>query len=359
MFKLFKYAIKPNRMLSSLPMKKDINLYDQKLIPKKFFMTESIMMSQNIFSQAVFTSKNLHRKSFSRGASSYNLTHYTLTEKEISTLLEQKEFDFMKCEQELERLINHSLPALNTKTNPVILNLSNLEEADLKFFIQEYSGFSNETIHMFLDAKIRLTWDGVKTEIDRNVSEEMGVLTKNIPHLELMRQGYRTELGIETDNISYTATTNAFVKKMRSLFQKSNNAFTCGALLAFEATATCEFKAIEKILRTIKAKQNGIIEPTSITGQYIAAHVNDEGPGSSPEDDHYAGMRSAIAKYITRDNANDFIIGFVSVCNSLSTWWEKITVEIYENRLNQKLLATQKTIPQEVSIEEASSYRFK
>lgn len=357
MFKLFRYAKRPDHLLSSLPKTKKINLYDQKIIPKSFFMSKSIIPSHSIFHRDIPTPTNLFRRSFSQKPGLYNLTHYMLTEKEIGMLLEQKEFNFMKCEKELEKLISHTLPALNTATNPVVLNLSDLKEADLKFFIQEYSGFSNETIHMFLDAKIRLTWDGVKTEIDRNVSEEMGILTHNIPHLELMRRGYRTELGIETDNITYTATTNAFVKEMRSLFQKSNDAFTCGALLAFEATATFEFKAIEKVLRAIKAKQGGVIEPTSITGQYIAAHVNDAGTGLNPEDDHYAGMRSAIAKYITLDNAKDFILGFVSVCKSLNTWWEKITVEIYEHRLNSRLLNIQKDISREVSTQESLSPR--
>jgi hypothetical protein len=218
----------------------------------------------------------------------------------------------------------------------------------LKFLVKEYSGFSNESIHMFHDAAIRLRWDGVKTEIARNVAEEMGALTDGIPHLELMRRGYREELGVETDGVEYSACTRGFLERMRAPFRNSNSAFVCGALLAFEATATFEFKGVEKILRTLKARQGGQIENTSLTGIYIQGHVADANPGENPEDDHYAGMREAIGRYITAENASDLVRGFVSVCTALNAWWEQLAIEVYVNRLNRRMMGEQRGNEQRV-----------
>jgi hypothetical protein len=263
---------------------------------------------------------------------------YAKVDSAIQVLLQMPNKSYNTLVPKLEALVSDVYGALKTDTNPVITNLPNWDIEDLKFLVKEYSGFSNESIHMFHDASIRLRWDGVKTEIARNVAEEMGVLTDGIPHLELMRRGYREELGVETDNVEYSACTHGFLKRMRAPFRNSNPAFVCGALLAFEATATYEFKGVERILRTLKERQGGQIENNSVTGQYILGHVADVHASENPEDDHYAGMRTAIGKYITPENASDLIRGFVTVCTALNSWWEQLAIEVYVNRLDRRLL---------------------
>lgn len=272
-------------------------------------------------------------------------SQYLSIEREVGALLKKKEFDYVICTKELEALISRTFKSLNTATNPVVVNLPDWEEEDVKFLVKEYSGFSNESIHMFLDANIRLRWKDVKEEIDRNVGEEMGVRTQGIPHLELMRHGYRDELGVETDGVEYSLPTVGFLNKMRDIFRSPDNAFACGALLAFEATATFEFKGVEKILRRLKALQGGEIAADSLTGIYIAGHVSDEGAGTNPEDDHYDGMRKSIGKRINRDNAEAFIRGFAAVCTALNVWWEELATEVYAERLRRNVLEPQKIGP--------------
>ncbi len=237
--------------------------------------------------------------------------------------------------RELEKLIGDKYGSLSTDTNPAITNLAHWQEDDIRFLVKEYSGFSNDSIHLFHDALIRLEWDGVKEEVKRNLSEEMGALTNDVPHLELMRRGYKYELGVETEGVEYSQCTEALLTRMRRIFRNSNNAYLCGALLALEATATFEFKGVEKILRALKHKMDGgEIAANSVTGQYILGHVSDSPEGENPEDDHYAGMRSAIGSYISAEKNNDLVRGFVSVCTALNSWWENISIEVYSRKLD-------------------------
>jgi hypothetical protein len=242
-------------------------------------------------------------------------------------------FDELACE--LEKLISHKYGALNVDTNPAVVNLNDWKKEDIEFLVKEYSGFSNDSIHLFYDALIHLEWDGVKAEVQRNLAEEMGSLTKGVPHLVLMRRGYKQELGVETEGVQYSACTEQLLNKMRAVFRSSNNAYLCGALLALEATATFEFKGVEKILRALKHRiDGGEINADSLTGEYILGHVADAPTGENPEDDHYAGMRSAIGTYITPEKGEALTKGFVAVCTALNSWWENITIEIYARRLD-------------------------
>lgn len=265
-----------------------------------------------------------------------NESQYLKVKAVISDLIKNENKDYKDFVRQLEATIGDVYGSLRTDSNPVVTNLENWDINDLKFLVKEYSGFSYESIHMFHDATIRLEWDGVKTEIARNVAEEMGALTDGVPHLELMRRGYKQELGVETEGVEYSACTLGFLKTMKNIFRSTNNAFTCGALLAFEATATFEFKGVEKILRTLKKLQdNGAIAADSITGKYILGHVSDGAPGENPEDDHYDGMRQAIGSYVNPTNAKDVILGFVSVCTALNSWWEQLSIEVYANKINR------------------------
>lgn len=260
---------------------------------------------------------------------------YNAVFQDTTRLLKQPDFDYLAVVNRLEGLVNEGFGSLNTATNPAVINLPHWDEADLKFLVQEYSAFSNESIHMFHDATMRLEWDDVKREIARNLAEEMGELTNGIPHLELMRRGYREELGVETDDIECSLCTASFLERMRNIFRSDDNSFLGGALLAFEATATPEFKGVEAILRSLKARQGGEITPDSLTGRYISGHVADPLTPENHEDDHYRGMRDAIGQYIKHENAGRFIQGFVAVCTALNLWWEQLCIEVYSHKIFQ------------------------
>jgi hypothetical protein len=266
-------------------------------------------------------------------------TDYLEVSKKISALTKDHPKTYSQCVDALLDTLATIFPPLNYDTNPVVTNLDNWGADDLAFVIKEYSVWSNETIHMFLDARIRMYWDGMRKEIDRNVGEEMGALTNNVPHLELMRQAYSKELGIETDNVPYSAITQDFVTRMRQLFKHKDNAFLAGALLAFEATATDEFRIVNSFLRRRKKLLGGDITRGSVTYFYVSEHVAPEDIGSNPEDSHYEGLQNSIEPYINSDNIHRFINGFLSVCLTMNTWWERLVVETYYQRICQESLA--------------------
>ncbi|WP_020190434.1 DUF3865 domain-containing protein [Pseudomonas putida] len=262
-------------------------------------------------------------------------TPYLNVETSVISILE-KESPYCELAKDLERLISEQYSSLHVWRNPVVTNLECMGVSDIEFILQEYSGFSNDSIHLFHDSLIRLQWSEVKAEVERNLSEEMGILTNGIPHLELMRVGYKQDLGVETENIAYTQCTEMLLSKMRKIFRTSDNAYLCGALLALEATATDEFKGVEIILRTLKRKiDGGVIPSDSLTGEYILGHVSESPDGSNPEDDHYAGMRDSIGKYINKDNSASFVRGFVATCTALNTWWESIAIQVFSRRLDR------------------------
>jgi hypothetical protein len=269
------------------------------------------------------------------GKSSNKVTDYLEISKKIAAFTKDHPKTYNECVNALLEISATHFPPLYHQTSPIIANLDEWGADDLAFVIKEYSGWLNETIHMFLDARIRIYWDGVRKEIERNVGEEMGMLTNNVPHLELMRQGYSRDLGIETDNITYSAITGEFISKMRSVFKHKDNAFLAGALLAFESIATEEFKIVNSLLRKRKSLIGGDIKRGSLTDIYIAGHVIHAGEGVHPEDLHYEGLRYAIEPYINSKNIHRFIKGFFSVCLNMSIWWERLVVETYYQNICQ------------------------
>lgn len=247
--------------------------------------------------------------------------------------------DYPSCVTVLLGAMRRLFPALLQVSNPVLQHASSLRADDLAFIIQEYSGFSNAAIHMFLEARIRNHWPEVTQEIIRNMDEEMGVLTRNVPHLELMRYGYRSELGIETEELTYSLQTQDFIKRMTSLFCTSDNAFLGGCLLAFEGTAVDEFRIVEQMLRHHQKLRGREITTDSLTGTYIAGHVTPgvPDPAYDPEMDHYRGMMEAIGRYVNTDNMPRVMRGFFAVCLELNQWWEQITTLAFQRSLRAEL----------------------
>lgn len=266
-------------------------------------------------------------------------TDYTTLHQRIAGELEASNIDYPSCVAALLRAMRQHFPSLLQASNPVIQSLQCWSADDLAYIIQEYSGFSNGAIHMFLEARIRNHWPALTQEIIRNMDEEMGVLTRQIPHLELMRYGYRVELGIETEAVRYSAQTQDFLERMTALFCVPDNAFLAGCLLAFEGTAVDEFRIVEQMLRQYERRRGREIPADSLTGNYIAGHVTPETADrtADPEMDHYRGMVEAIGHYIDTDNMPRLERGFFAVCLELDQWWEQLAKAAFLRPLRAQL----------------------
>jgi hypothetical protein len=255
-------------------------------------------------------------------------------------ILEQPHETFSGCVDTLMRAMREEFPALTVEGSPALRLLPTLGPGDVRYLIQEYSVFSNAAIHMFLEARIRNRWPALTREIVRNMDEEMGVLTGGVPHLELMRHGYRVELGIETEDILPSVTTRGFVDRLTRLFRVPDNLFLAGVLLAFEGTAVDEFQIVEALLRGYGEHIDVRIGPQDLTGVYVAGHVAPCGsePGSNPEDAHFQGMIDAIENEVGTADLRALKRGFLGVCLELSRWWEQLAVDTLSGRIRREVL---------------------
>jgi hypothetical protein len=255
-------------------------------------------------------------------------TYLVKSAAELQNFLVRHPGEFDACLDQLKLFSKHNFKALHMESNPVISELSKLSKAQLEFIIREYSGFSNEAIHMLLDAMIRdHDWKKLYEEIQHNIDEEKGQETKGIPHLEMMRQGYKIELGIDTDNVQYSKVTSSFLKEMRRIFRHNDNAFSAGALLAFEGSAIAEFHILDAIVKEFRKKKGIEDENTgrsSLTKSYIEGHKDFE-------IGHEAHLVESIRQYIDRENINKMVRGYFAVCTTMNTWWEQLYLQSFQH----------------------------
>lgn len=253
-----------------------------------------------------------------------NLNYTTNLEAILMDVLQNHPKEYDTCADVLKGLIQSDFKALMPESNPISANLNDTNKTQLAFVIREYAVFSQEAIHLLLDAMIRNhDWTKLYEEIQENIDEEKGKDTRGIPHLEMMRQGYAQDLGIDTEDVVYSECTQAFLKKMRKIFNNNDNAFSAGALLALEGTAIFEFHILDKIVKTYdKRFASGKVTTTqsTLTNLYIDGHKDFE-------IGHEAHLREAIRPYINADNIHKLVRGYLSVCMTMNTWWEQLALE--------------------------------
>lgn len=206
------------------------------------------------------------------------------------------------------------------ETNPFIKNIDNASDYEIVKFIGQYSQFSCAAIHMLFEARIRTyAWEKLRIELDRNIEEEEGLETGNIPHLEIMREGYRADFGINTDHIEVEHYTQNMIDNLFDIFKTKSNACNAGALLAFESIAHDEFT----ILDAITKKYVEIIEKPlhNKTRDYIVGHLEFE-------IGHREGLKAAIEPYINKENVLQFKHGYDFVLYQMSGWWQNISRDL-------------------------------
>lgn len=233
---------------------------------------------------------------------------------------EQTFSDYRSLVRSLEGYVIECLD-LEHKQNPVVKRLSELNKNEVRWVIKEYSQFSNEAIHMLLDARLRThEWPKVAEEIDRNIDEEKGKETQGVPHLEIMRKGYQISLSFDVNFYEPAAATKKFIHEMRRIFRKKENAYLAGALLAFESVSIPEFYVLDSLLEKWE-KENGILTRNEYTSDYVKGH-------KFFEVGHKEGLLQAIEPYIESSRAGNFAAGYLAVCVTISNWWNDLSESI-------------------------------
>lgn len=138
----------------------------------------------------------------------------------------------------------------------------------------------------------------------------------------MMRQGYKTDLGIETDNYVPSTVTQGFLQKMSLIFKDTDNAFVAGGLLAFEGSAIPEFVILDKIVNSYREKSNLPMRKTpDLTKLYIDGH-------KEFEIGHEQGLIDAVKPFINENNVGNMVKEYCAVCASMNTWWNQLAFEV-------------------------------
>lgn len=224
--------------------------------------------------------------------------------------------DLVHC---LERFVLATC-SLQRNQNPIVRELNSLSNAQIRWAIQEYSQFSNEAVHMLLDARLRThEWKKLSEEIDRNIEEEKGSQTKGVPHLETMRRGYMNNLDFDVNDHKPAEITQFFLLALRKVFRRKNNPYLAGALAAFESVSIPEFYALDALV----AKYMGDDEADANLTSYIEGH-------KFFEVGHKEGLLTAVEPYIDAFRAAEFAAGYLDVCEHLSDWWNNLLLYVRE-----------------------------
>lgn len=232
--------------------------------------------------------------------------------------------DYCAFVAQLEHYVVHNLD-LQHKQNPIVRRLGTLPAKNILWAIKEYSQFSNEAIHMLLDARVRVhEWKRLAEEIDRNIEEEKGKETLGVPHLEIMRKGYRLSFDFDVNNYEASDVTKSFLHSMRKIFKTKDNAFQAGALLAFESVSIPEFYVLDSLVEKCETHLH-TPRRNEYTADYIKGHKHFE-------IGHKEGLLQAIDGYIQADQAADFAAGYLAVCVTMSSWWNSLSDSITFNR---------------------------
>lgn len=212
---------------------------------------------------------------------------------------------------------------LEYKQHPLIKALDSLSSDEIKWVIQEYSQFSNESIHMLTDARVRVhEWKELCRAIDQNIEEEKGMETKGVPHLEIMRKGYEIAFKFDVNDYSACDTTKSFLLRLQKIFRTKsglfNNQYLSGALLAFESLSIPEFYVLDALVNRYR-HLNHITDNNAYLTSYIDGHkVFEVG--------HKDDLINAIEHYDFHYQAqqDEFSRGYTDICKNISQWWEDI-----------------------------------
>ncbi|WCL49786.1 DUF3865 domain-containing protein [Leptospira sp. GIMC2001] len=238
---------------------------------------------------------------------------------------------FDELVSKLQKDNDQFFPQLDYKRNNIVRELQNDKVKytvnDALNVLKQYSIFSNEAIHMLLDATIRNhDWKTLQNEIIHNIQEELGSETLEVPHLELMRQGYREELLFDPDKVEPWSSTRAFLDTMKDIFRNDDNAFSAGALYSFEYNAILEFHIVEKIFLHIVGADYS--KSKSLLYYYIRGHKEFE---INHSEDVLNSMRSYFTKYDDK-LFSKFEHGFLIVASSINKWWLDLDYELNRNK---------------------------
>ena len=218
------------------------------------------------------------------------------------------------------------------KANPVLYSLKaksmNTEQG--VGVLKQYFYLVATIVQFLAIAMARIPVQAVKTELKRNLQEELGSRTNSVSHQELLETLLYKELGVSA-RTKWNHATQEFICKLLTAFNTRAPHFVAGMVYALEATACPELLVVGQIINAVAQREVVDMaklqdEPTtedhakSATLQdFLAMHTLDFEVG------HESGLRQALDEYAQTDWA-EFLEGFFFVLVRMKNWWDKLAL---------------------------------
>lgn len=223
-------------------------------------------------------------------------------------------------------IIPKEMPYLSFEHNKVAHNAKKMSIHWCKTFMEQYSCFSRHALHMLLLTELN-TYKAPRFqyEIKLNIEEEMGLHTNQVPHLILMREGYKEDLDVDVTKCYPFNETKGLLDGLTKIFNTQDYLYIMGAATAFEYVAIDEFKSVSEIAYKINPK----MKHDSKTSIYLEGHKHFE-VGHADALVHASDLY--LEKIEEEEKLHKYKEGFEAVCKTLNTWWG----EIHWNMENKK-----------------------
>jgi len=212
--------------------------------------------------------------------------------------------------------------------NPVIISLKNgnMIPAQGLGAIQQYYYLVMTIVQFLAIAMARIPVASAKTELLRNLGEELGSKTSGTSHQELFARLAQKELGISI-RAPWNEATQNFICNLLWAFNNYTSRQVAGMIYALEATASPELIMVAEVINlsarrtvvdlgklTAPAREEENYQVQTLEG-FIASHT------CQFEIGHESGLRSTLEKFASAD-WQEFEYGFYQVLAWMQIWWK-------------------------------------
>jgi hypothetical protein len=223
------------------------------------------------------------------------------------------------------------------QTNPVLrrINEGKLNSSEVEETLSQYSLLPRQIVQFLFAGASRLQgWEAVATELHRNIGEEEGSRTDEIPHYIILKDALLKELALDITNVHPAEGTKRFLNAIEKGLSEQSAAFAAGMLYALEDSAVPELAVVANIINkyALLVGQSEPIDLVRMSRDYklnamsseaekyclnlfFASHMLDFEIG------HKNRLASAIQSHISQEDIQALEEGFEYVLDEMDMWW--------------------------------------
>ena len=210
---------------------------------------------------------------------------------------------------------------LSVKRNQVLVRR---REVNLGYALLQYCLFPKHIVSMLATARDVAQaqgWSDIVHELNRNIGQERGSDSKNIPHYALLDRAMKREFGLVPWETVERAATGQFILLVLDTLRSNDPFVVMGAVYALECTAVPELTVVLDLVEFLASKRENK-RLHSDTLWFFERHLGTWEPS------HEEGLRTAIGALLSGASEEErFEQGFHRVLQTMETWWAALAEE--------------------------------